>query len=296
MQNDLTLVSRFVATNGVTLHVVQSGPEDGPLVLLLHGFPEFWYGWRHQIQPLAQAGFRVWAPDQRGYNLSDKPRGLDAYRLDTLALDIVGLIDAAGRDRAIVVGHDWGAVVAWWLALHHAERLHKLVILNVPHPVVMQRALRSRPRQMLRSLYAAFFQLPSLPEYLILRDNCRGGKQALLKTSRPGTFSEADLEPYCRAWTQPGAMTSMLNWYRALVRRRPEMPAQPNVGIPTRIIWGAQDFALSREMAPESAALCDNGQLVMIEEATHWVQHEEPARVNALLLDFLGSPRDIAGQ
>src|SRR5690606_31267505 len=123
MQNDLTLVSRFVATNGVTLHVVQSGPEDGPLVLLLHGFPEFWYGWRHQIQPLAQAGFRVWAPDQRGYNLSDKPRGLDAYRLDTLALDIVGLIDAAGRDRAIVVGHDWGAVVAWWLALHHAERL-----------------------------------------------------------------------------------------------------------------------------------------------------------------------------
>lgn len=288
MASDDGLSSRFVETNGVRLHVMESGPPDGPLVLLLHGFPEFWYGWRQQIGVLAQAGFRVWTPDQRGYNLSDKPTGLDAYRLDTLARDVIGLIDAAGRERALLVGHDWGGVVGWWTAMHYAERLEKLVILNAPHPTAMRHRLLRRPRQWLMSAYAAFFQLPRLPEWLILRDNCKGGKRALRSTSRPGTFSDADLDLYCEAWQQPRAMTSMLNWYRALVRRMPGKPQHTRVIVPALILWGARDFALSRELAPASAALCDRGQLVMIEQATHWVQHEEAARVNTLLLDFFG--------
>jgi pimeloyl-ACP methyl ester carboxylesterase len=126
--------SVFVETNGITLHTVQAGPADGPLVILLHGFPEFWYGWHEQIRPLAEAGFRVVVPDQRGYNLSDKPDGVERYRIDELSRDVVGLIDAAGREQAAVVGHDWGAAVAWWTALHHADRVSKLVAVNVPHP------------------------------------------------------------------------------------------------------------------------------------------------------------------
>ena len=155
---------KLIATNGITLHAVTAGPEDGPLVLLLHGFPEFWYGWRRQIPALAAAGFRVLAPDQRGYNLSDKPRELSAYRLDALAADALGLIDAAGRERAFVVGHDWGAMVAWWLALVAPQRVERLAILNVPHPYVFRRHLMNDAEQQKRSIYAGFFQLPWLPQ------------------------------------------------------------------------------------------------------------------------------------
>lgn len=145
-------------SSGVALHVAQAGPQDGPVVILLHGFPEFWYGWREQILALAAAGFRVWAPDQRGYNLSEKPRGVRNYRLDALARDIVGLMDAAGVERACVVGHDWGAAVAWWLGINYPNRLAKLAILNVPHPAVFLPFLRSHPGQMLKSWYMLFFQ------------------------------------------------------------------------------------------------------------------------------------------
>lgn len=282
--------NRTIEIPGIRLHVVEAGPEDGPLVLLLHGFPEFSYGWRKQIGPLAAAGFHVVAPDQRGYNLSDKPRGIDAYNLDLLAGDVIGLIDALGSDRAHVAGHDWGGNVAWWLGIKHAERLDRLALLNIPHPRVMRRTIRDSAAQKARSSYAAFFQLPRVPELTLRARGHALMARSLTRTSRPGTFSDQDLAVYRAAWARPGALTSMLSWYRAVVRSPPERAASPRVTVPTLLIWGAGDQFLGREMAQPSIDLCDQGRLVFLEEATHWVQHEEPDRVNRLLVEHFRSP------
>jgi pimeloyl-ACP methyl ester carboxylesterase len=279
-----------ITTNGVSLHVVTDGPKDGPLVILLHGFPEHWYSWRHQIPFLADQGFCVWAPDQRGYNESDKPHGVSAYSLAELAKDVIGLIDASERDKVYLVGHDWGAVVAWWTAIHHPERLHKMAVLNVPHPVVMERTMRKSFKQLRMSWYIFFFQLPFLPELGFKLGGGRDMAESMRRTARKGTFSDEDLERYREAWAKPGAVTAMINWYRAAFRARPPIPRDTRVKVPTLLIWGARDVALSRQMAQPSIDMCDDGRLVLIEEATHWVQHDEPERVNQLLGDFLPRP------
>jgi epoxide hydrolase 4 len=281
------LEHQFIKSNGITLHTVTAGPAGGRLLVLLHGFPEFWWSWRHQIPYLAQAGFRVWAPDQRGYNLSDRPRPVSAYNLDELAADIVGLADAAGQERFSVVGHDWGAVVGWWLALKYPERLDKQVIMNVAHPAVMRRTISQSYEQRLRSLYAAFFQLPWLPEKVLQWRDWQATWRALQQSSRPGTFSEADGRQYRQAWSRPGAFSAMLNWYRAIIQSPPASVANQQVSVPTLIIWGAQDRFLMAEMAQASAAMCRDGRLVLVEEATHWIHHEEPALVNSLIDRFL---------
>lgn len=267
--------------------MVEAGPENGPLVILLHGFPEFWYGWRHQIDALAEAGFRVLAPDQRGYNLSDKPKHVRNYNLDLLAQDVVGLIDGLGREKAFLVGHDWGGAAAWWVAIKYPERIERLAILNSPHPRVMRRNLLHNREQRKKSWYFFLFQLPFLPERRMRRNDCEINKRALQKTSQKGTFSDADVARYREAWSQPGAATGMLNWYRAAFRSRPARVRNTRVIAPTLIIWGERDKFLRRELAEQSAELCDAGKLVFIEEATHWVQHEEAQRVNELLLEFL---------
>jgi pimeloyl-ACP methyl ester carboxylesterase len=273
---------------GVRLHAQAAGPNDGPLVVLLHGFPEFWYGWRHQLSALAEAGYRVVVPDQRGYNRSDAPRPVSAYDLDRLVDDVCAVIDAAGRDRAAVVGHDWGAMVGWHLAHAHPERLRRLAVLNVPHPHVFRETLRSSPGQLLRSTYALFFQLPAVPEWLLGRNDGQLLAALLRGSGRTGTFDDTDLAIYRRAWQRPGRLRGMLHWYRAAARRalRTAPPSAP-IDVPTLVVWGAQDVALSRRMAAPSAALCTDGQLEVIEEATHWVQHDAPAIVNRLLLDHL---------
>lgn len=270
---------------GVTLHAVEAGPEDGPLVILLHGFPEFWWGWRYQIGPLAEAGFRVLVPDQRGYHLSDKPEGRRAYDLDILAKDVVGLADALGRRTFSVVGHDWGGLVAWWTASRYPDRVTKLAILNAPHPSIAGSYMRSHPSQMLRSLYVGFFQLPRLPESMLSANGYRSLKDALVRTSRPGTFSDEDMARYEAAWSQPGALTAMLNWYRALLFK----PAMKDATVrsPTLVIWGSKDRFLEKGLAEASLSLCENGSIRWIENATHWVQHEEPDAVNAALMAFL---------
>ncbi|ADB37112.1 alpha/beta fold hydrolase [Spirosoma linguale] len=272
------------STSPVRLHVMQAGPDDGPLIILLHGFPEFWYGWKNQIDALAEAGYCVWAPDQRGYNLSAKPKGIDAYGLDTLVADVIGLIDASGRQKAVVVGHDWGAAVAWWTAVSHPERVERLVVLNVPHPVVMKNYASSNLGQMMRSWYIGFFQLPWLPEAVSSAGNWSMFVRTLLGSSRPGTFRRADLQQYKAAWSQPGAVTAMINWYRASLRKPPAPRASVRVTVPTLLIWGTRDKFLKREMAQPSIDLCDNGRLVFFENASHWVQHEEAERVNELIL------------
>jgi epoxide hydrolase 4 len=270
-----------IPTNGLTLSALQAGPPDGPLVILLHGFPELSFGWRHQLFALADAGYTVLAPDQRGYATSDKPKGARAYHLDALARDVVGIIDHFGRQDAIVVGHDWGAAVAWWVALHHPARVNRVVVMNTPHPTVFERTLRSDRRQLKKSWYMAFFQLPFFPERAILK----GGAGILQRTSNPGSFHDDDLPIYRHAWRIPGAASGMLGWYRAL--RFLPRAKDPQVRVPTLLIWGKKDHALTWRMAQPSVDLCDHGELVMIDAATHWVQHDAPDVVNAALVRFL---------
>jgi pimeloyl-ACP methyl ester carboxylesterase len=279
------LRERFVTAGDVRLHVVEAGPEGGPLVVLLHGFPEFWYGWRHQIGPLAEAGYRVLVPDQRGYNTSDKPPRVADYRIERLAGDVLALIDETGREKATVVGHDWGAAVAWWLGSQHAGRVERLGILNVPHPAVMRRHLLTNFRQIRRSWYIFFFELPWLPERSLRRGLA---ERALRGTSRRGTFSDEDLARYREAWRQPGALRAMVDWYRAAIRGAAQPAGPRRVPVETLVLWGVRDVALGREMVAPSLALCDRGRGIFFERATHWVQHEEAAGVNALLLRFLG--------
>lgn len=277
----------MIRTNGIHLHVVQAGPQDGPLVILLHGFPEFWYGWRKQIDALAEQGFRVWVPDQRGYNLSEKPAGVAAYNLDELSSDVIGLIDAAGREKAFLVGHDWGAGVAWWLANRSPERVEKLVILNAPHHAVFRRTLEQDFAQQKRSWYFLFFQIPWLPETLLITQNSERLVQSLKGSSRPGAFTDEEFVEYRKAWAQPGALTTMINWYRAVLQVQPRRLPSPRITVPTLILWGKRDFALGWEMAQKSIELCDDGRLIFFEDATHWVQHEEAQAVNQHILAFL---------
>ena len=277
-------VSRAVETNGVTLHAVEAGPEDGALLVLLHGFPEFWYGWHETVVPLANAGYRVVVPDQRGYNLSETPPSVSDYRIDALARDVVGLIDAYGRETAAVAGHDWGAAVAWWLALGHPDRVSELVAVNVPHPNVFERALRTAWDQRLKSWYMLAFQLPILPEAVASAGNWRLAARALRETSAPDTFSDGDLRRYRRAWSRDGAFEAMVNWYRAAGRDRSDAP-RTTVTVPTLVIWGARDRFLARRLAGESVDRCVDGRLLTIDDASHWVVHEHPHRVAAAIAD-----------
>jgi len=276
-----------VPTNHLQLSVAQAGSASAPLVILLHGVPECWYGWRQQIGALAAANFHVWAPDQRGYGRSSKPSHVADYTLDKLAQDVVGLIEAAGRSKAVIVGHDWGGAVAWWLAANRPELVERLIIVNVPHPLVLRRLILTNPRQTLRSWYMFVIQVPWLMDWAASRNQCEALAQGLQSSSRPGTFTAEDCEQYREAWMQPGAITAMLNWYRALFRYG--VPASRNNRIlpPTLILWGKQDKFILPEAAAASLNLCDNGQLVTYESATHWLQHEEPDDVNRRIIDFM---------
>ena len=285
------LTHEKVPTNGIHLHVVYAGPKDGPAVVLLHGFPEFWRGWLKQITPLADAGYHVIVPDQRGYNLSDKPKEVTAYHIDILTQDILGLIDVTRRESAIVVGHDWGAAIAWHLASTYPERVEKLGILNVPHPAVLVQTLRSSLEQLRKSWYIFFFQIPCLPEVLLGWKDARGASELILRSGKPDTFTVDDLDHYRKSWTQPGALRGMLNWYRSAFRSGfkdflDNPRSKPRITVPTLILWGVQDVALSYEMAQKSIELCEDGELIAFEDATHWVQHDEPESVAQRLIKF----------
>jgi pimeloyl-ACP methyl ester carboxylesterase len=250
----------------VRLHYVEKG--EGPLVVLLHGFPEFWYGWRAQIGPLAEAGFRVVAPDLRGYNLSSKPRGVANYTLDALAVDVAELIEERGEARACVAGHDWGGAVAWHTAMHHPEVVEKLAILNAPHPRRFKQAV-FRPRQARRSWYMALFQLPWLPELL-----------------GPRVFPHKDDPHYREAWAQPGALTASLNYYRAMTPRT----RITRVDAPTRVIWGRNDPYLIPELAEPPRDEVPNLEGIYVLDTSHWVQHEASEEVTRLLAEFFSLP------
>lgn len=282
------LEHHFVRTNGLTLHTVQAGPQNGELVVLLHGFPDFWYSWRHQIPFLVRLGYRVVAIDQRGYNLSEKPGRVEDYRLDKLTSDVVGVLDALGREQAYLVGHDWGAMVSWALAAKYPSRFKKVVAMNVPHPHIFTDHLWSSPRQVLKSWYALSFQIPAVPEFLGRLGNCKPLELALTQSGLPDTFTQAELQKYREAWLRPKAISSMLNWYRAAFQHEIKLP-DPYIKLPFLLIWGAQDVALGREMVrPSVEKYCPQGHYHLIEEASHWVHHDEPGKVNDLIGRFFG--------
>jgi pimeloyl-ACP methyl ester carboxylesterase len=270
---------------GVRLHCVEAG--EGPLVVLLHGFPEFWYSWRRQIPALVEAGFHVLAPDMRGYDLSDKPRGIQAYTTEILARDVARLVDACDAQRASVVGHDWGAGVAWSFAMLYPERLERLAILNVPHPLRFQRGLRTL-RQLRKSWYIFFFQVPWLPEALARVTNYAFLRQALRGGAQRGSFSPEDIERYVEAIARPGALTAATNYYRALLRYGlRSMRRLRRIDAPVLVIWGERDRYLGLELAEPDPAWVPNARVERLANATHWVQNDQPERVNQLLLEFL---------
>lgn len=289
--NDIVRFSR-IATNGITLHVAEAGPVDGPPVFLLHGFPEFWYGWRNQIAPLAARGFHVIAPDLRGYNLSDKPKGIASYDLDQLAADVVGLADHFDLKAFTVAGHDWGASVGWWLAGQHPDRLQRLAVLNAPHPVVWREAMVHDPVQKRKSGYVRLFQVPYLPEWLIGVDRFKALSKGFRDSVRPNAFTASDLERYREAWAKPGVLTATINYYRALWRRPFGPRAEYSVRSPVLAIWGERDAYAGPELAEASVRLCADGRVVRLPQATHWVQHDEPDRVTDLVAEFLWMPTD----
>jgi pimeloyl-ACP methyl ester carboxylesterase len=277
---------REAIVNNVRLHWVEAG--EGPPVLLLHGFPEFWYEWRHQLPAVAQMGFRAVAPDLRGYNLSEKPGGVSAYRIEQLVGDVQGLIRHLGVERAHVVGHDWGGLVAWWLAMMAPERVDRLVIINAPHPQAFRRELMT-PDQMLRSWYAAAFQVPLLPE-AAFRANGFAMLQKIFRASsvRPGAFTDEDIRRYQEAAARPGAIEAMINYYRAAARN-PSPPTR-TIPHPTLLIWGEQDQALSIRLTEGLEPWVPDIRVERIPDVSHWVPAEAPDRVNALLSGFLPAP------
>ncbi len=287
---------RFLESNGLRFHVVTQEPPGGggaPLVVLLHGFPEFWYSWRHQIPALAGAGFAVAAPDLRGYNDSDKPEGIEAYRITNIVEDVAGIVRALGRERAVIVGHDWGGAAAYAFAMMHPEMTSRLCVLNSPHPARFAAELqRGNVGQLRRSWYMFFFQLPEAPERLLAADNFRVLKGMLRDSARKGTFRPADLARYAEAFAKPGALTGAINWYRASFRRGlPSVRELPKIAAPTLIIWGDGDFALGKELT-RGMRLYFSGPFTLkyLPGVSHWVQQEAPRKVNLLLIRFLTRP------
>ncbi len=272
----------YAQVGDVRLHYVEAGA--GPLVVLLHGFPEFWYGWRQQIAPLVAAGFRVVAPDLRGYNLSSKPHAYTAYTADQPAGDIRGLIRELGASSATVVGHDWGGSVAWTLAMNHPQVVDRLVILNAAHPRRLNEGLR-HPRQLLRSWYFFYFQFPRLPERRARRRHWRFF-QRFLRDARP-PYTEQETDRYREAWSQPGAAKAMIDYYRAAVRLGSKQKVAP-IAAPTLVIWGQGDRYLGADLAePHHQDVPNLDRVERLPTASHWVHHDQADRVNQLLLDFL---------
>jgi pimeloyl-ACP methyl ester carboxylesterase len=249
-----------------------AGDPDNPAIILLHGFPEFWYGWKRVADLLVERGFYCILPDQRGYNLSDTPFRVKSYRLRHLVDDIADLIAWTGRDRVFLAGHDWGAIVSWAFVSTYPELVEKVVIVNVPHPGTMRETLRQDRGQLRKSWYIFFFQLPLLPQLSLRLFNFRMLKRSLVGTSRPGTFPEDVLEDYVKSWK--GNVRTMINWYRALIQYRSSL-SWGRIDVPVLILWGKKDLFLSEGMASRSLDHCSDGELLLF-DATHWILREEP--------------------
>jgi epoxide hydrolase 4 len=292
----------YIAGDGVELHVAVAG--HGRPVILLHGFPENWRSWRHQFRALVDAGYSVWAPDMRGYNLSQRPVGRKAYRLQHLVADVAAVVRATGHGRAHIAGHDWGGIVAWTFAGHCPELVDKLIVLNAPHLGVYLKKIW-RPPQMFRSWYVLLFLLPHVPEAVLSANDYRVVREMFRRTrARRGGVSENQAEEaidrYVAALSAPGALTAALNYYRANMRRDGAAIARgARIAAETLVIWGDRDPALDMGLLDGLEVFVPRLRVQHLDTG-HWVQSEAPDEVNQLIVEFLGSgsrrssDRDIA--
>jgi pimeloyl-ACP methyl ester carboxylesterase len=275
----------FIRTNGITLHYVTQG--KGKLMLMLHGFPEFWYSWRHQITEFSQ-DYKVVALDLRGYNDSDKPQAVEAYAMKELIEDVKGVITELGYENCILVGHDWGGAIAWNFAYTYPEMVEKLIILNLPHPAKFQEGL-TKPQQLLKSWYIFLFQLPFIPESILQWNDYQAIAAAFQNMAvDKSAFTQEDLEAYKDAAAKRGALTAMLNYYRCIFQSL--FKSQPQWGIlnvPTLMIWGEKDTALGKELTYGTEAYVSDFRIKYIPNSNHWVQQEQPQLVNQYMHEFL---------
>ncbi|MEW4467294.1 alpha/beta fold hydrolase [Parasphingorhabdus sp. JC815] len=284
---DSGIAIKHVSANGQRFEVAQAGTGD-KLALCLHGFPELHYSWRFQIPILVEQGYRVWAPNMRGYGGSSKPETLRDYALDHLCADVAALIDASGAREITIFAHDWGAIIAWAFAIQQIRPLKQLVIMNVPHPMVAKREIRHW-RQLRRSWYIFFFQIPWLPELLLSRGNGRAIKKAFTNMAcDQSNFPDEALNIYASAAMRPGALTAMVNYYRALLRHGNSVEVHDKkIDLPTLMIWGEEDSALNIKCTEGTEEWVPNFTLRRLAGVSHWVQQEAPEKVNDILRDWL---------
>ncbi|MBI1212696.1 MAG: alpha/beta fold hydrolase [Alphaproteobacteria bacterium] len=278
----------MVAANGLTFEVDQCGDGD-KFALLLHGFPESKFSWRYQLPLLASLGYRAWAPNMRGYGKTTRPKGIAAYHIDNLVADAAALIDAAGAKETLLIAHDWGAIVAWQMAIRKTRPLSRLIIMNVPHPACMMRELRTW-RQLRKSWYVFFFQLPWLPERVTTTKGAEAIHRAFYDMAiDKSRFPVAVTDEYRRTALEPGAMTAMINYYRAAMRAgEAAMNPQPGtVDTPTLMIWGEEDVALDKATTIGTDKYVKNLTMRYLPGVSHWVQQEAPEKVNAMIEAWL---------
>ncbi|HEV7385512.1 MAG TPA: alpha/beta hydrolase [Phenylobacterium sp.] len=289
----MAIATRRIQANGFDFAVDEAGEGDR-LALCLHGFPESRFSWRFQLPLLAQMGYRAWAPDLRGYGETEpKPRDVASYRIEKLMEDVAALIDASGAREVTLIGHDWGAALAWTFAANQVRPLKRLVIMNVPHPGVFAEHLRRSPRQMLRSWYMAFFQIPGLPERAMTANGARAIRRAFLGMAvDKSNFTSDVLDRYAADAQRPGAMTGMINWYRAAARYPGKLAGPwPMIETPTLVIWGEADAALGVELLDGTEAHVRDLTVKRLPKVSHWVQQEAPEAVNAILAEWLAAAR-----
>ena len=285
--------TRFVDVGALRFEVLEARPEGVPkgLALCLHGFPEHAHAWRHQLPALAAEGYLAWAPNLRGYGATSTPPKVSDYAIEKLLSDVDGLIDAAGAGPVVLIGHDWGAVISWYYAMHGGRTLDRLIIMNVPHPVPMTRELKANPEQRKKSWYAAFFQLPALPEWFLTRQ--RGAAVARMfgeGTVRPGAVPPESVQVFVDNVLRPGGARAMIHYYRALVRGGSQRMAQrgmPLITVPTLMLWGEQDVALAKSTTYGTEDQVAQLTLRYLPEASHWIQQDDPEAVNAMMSAFL---------
>jgi epoxide hydrolase 4 len=277
-----------VRANGIDFNVAMAG-SGKRLALCLHGFPESSFSWRYQMPLLSRLGYRAWAPDLRGYGGSSRPAGVAAYALGELEQDVAALIEASGATEVVLIGHDWGALIAWYYAMFGRVPIAKLIIMNVPHPALAEKGLRTL-RQLAKSWYIFFFQLPRIPEWALARNGCEAiGRAFRGMAVDKSRFPDEVLRRYQAAAAQPGALTSMLNYYRALVRglQRNRRRGTPRIDIPTLMIWGEVDAALGKELTYGTDRYVSQLTLRYLPNVSHWVQQEAPETVNAMIEAWL---------
>ncbi|HEX3912188.1 MAG TPA: alpha/beta hydrolase [Steroidobacteraceae bacterium] len=283
-----TLCFQTIRANGIDFKVATAGSGER-LALCLHGFPESSFSWRHQLPLFARLGYRAWAPDLRGFGGSSRPRGVGCYALEHLEEDVAALIEASGAREVVLVGHDWGALIAWYYAMFGRLPISRLIIMNVPHPALALKGLRT-PRQLAKSWYIFFFQLPWLPEWSLKRNDCEAiGRAFRGMAVDKSRFPDEVLRHYRDAAARPGALTAMLNYYRALIRgfRRNRRRGSVPIHTPTLMIWGEADAALGKELTYGTEQHVSDLTLRYLPNVSHWVQQEAPETVNAMIEAWL---------